>query len=81
MTPDEPTDTVSTVPPPAPIAIGDVVYLKSGSPPMTVTKLDERGAALIWFDERGEACEAGDNNNRVPLAAITTTPTKVRRNL
>jgi uncharacterized protein YodC (DUF2158 family) len=32
------------------IEAGDVVRLKSGSPDMTVTKLDEENAACSWFE-------------------------------
>ena len=49
---------VSTIPavpadPPAPgqppLTPGDVAYLKSGSSPMTVEKVDEGGVTLVWM--------------------------------
>jgi len=32
------------------IEAGDVVRLKSGSPDMTVTKLDEQNSSCSWFE-------------------------------
>lgn len=46
--------------------IGDVVYLKSGSPAMTVIKIDEEGNAIVQWT-------VGENltSSNVPFKALT----------
>ncbi len=60
-----------------PIAAGDVVRLKSGSPPMTVTSVTANASAdVAWFEHApaapmyGRACA-----NTYPVAALERVPT------
>jgi uncharacterized protein YodC (DUF2158 family) len=39
---------------PASIAVGDVVYLKTGSPPMTVTDVHADRVGIAWYAEASE---------------------------
>lgn len=42
-----------------PLKIGDVVWLKSGSPGLTVAKEPENDrVSCVWFDDEGKAHEA-----------------------
>jgi uncharacterized protein YodC (DUF2158 family) len=39
---------------PATVSVGDVVYLKTGGPPMTVTAVDSGDVRVVWFASQQE---------------------------
>lgn len=53
------------------IQAGDVVYLKSGSAPMTVESVDAEEAVCIWHDAKG---------NRQEEIELLTSITKIKPN-
>lgn len=55
------------------ISVGDVLKLKSGSMPMTVTEVyvEDGVVDLVWHDVHGQPCAA----NRIPVACLVAAST------
>ena len=51
------------------LKIGDVVKLNSSNTKMTVTKIDELGISVIYFNDKGVI----ETKSQIPYAALTKT--------
>ena len=54
--------------------VGDVVYLKSGSPPLTIVQLNGGNASVMWFAHEMSAPQGAE----FPLDALTSTITPLK---
>ncbi len=57
------------------LAVGDVVYLKSGGQAMTIAGLDETTAVCVFFTYNMTGCALGEH--RVPQRCLTRTRPKI----
>lgn len=59
--------------------VGDVVMLNSGGPHMTIIKVEDRGAWLMWVDHQQSAAlpakdRIGNLPGVIPFDALTRAP-------